>query len=321
VLGGEDQIEALVRGARAELVTMRTVRLGKLLPEKATADVYIVLTPGPRVEEMRFIQGSEALRRFPDDLRTASYPIAFPDSTAVKLVRRGTVTCPTEGGDCAIELLTADRARATYMYVRPEKPIVVDASAPAVLDKVNPEYSEVARKAKYSGTVVLQVTVDATGGAKDIRVRRSLGLGLDEKAAEAVKKWKFRPGYRSGQPVAVQASIEVNFRLLETIRGWCLTHADFVVPLGATKPVLTNIDLPKYHQSQNAPNGQLVLIFEIDQDGKPQNVRVEKPVDVPTIKELIQAAEKWRFMPGQKDGERVPASARFEFGWIGPDKE
>jgi protein TonB len=46
-------------------------------------------------------------------------------------------------------------------------------------------------------------------------VRRSLGLGLDEKAAEAVKKWKFRPGYRSGQPVAVQASIEVNFRLLE----------------------------------------------------------------------------------------------------------
>ncbi|HKW99882.1 MAG TPA: energy transducer TonB [Bryobacteraceae bacterium] len=87
-------------------------------------------------------------------------------------------------------------------------------SAPVVLYKVDPEYSEEARKAKYSGTVVLQLVVDSTGRARDIRVVRSLGLGLDEKAIEAVNKWKFRPGYRNGQPVAVQATIEVNFRLL-----------------------------------------------------------------------------------------------------------
>ncbi len=49
---------------------------------------------------------------------------------------------------------------------------------------------------------------------RDIRVVRSLGLGLDEKAIEAVTKWKFRPGYRNGQPVSVLATIEVNFRLL-----------------------------------------------------------------------------------------------------------
>lgn len=87
-------------------------------------------------------------------------------------------------------------------------------SAPQVLYKVDPEYSEEARKAKYSGTVVLQLVVDGTGRARDIRVVRSLGLGLDEKAIEAVNKWKFRPGLRNGQPVAVQATIEVNFRLL-----------------------------------------------------------------------------------------------------------
>jgi protein TonB len=87
-------------------------------------------------------------------------------------------------------------------------------SAPVVLYKVDPEYSEEARKAKYSGTVVLQLVVDATGRAQNIRVVRSLGLGLDEKAIEAVNKWKFRPGYRNGQPVAVMATIEVNFRLL-----------------------------------------------------------------------------------------------------------
>ncbi|HUJ23093.1 MAG TPA: energy transducer TonB [Bryobacteraceae bacterium] len=87
-------------------------------------------------------------------------------------------------------------------------------SAPMVLYKVDPEYSEEARKAKYSGTVVLQLVVDSAGKAQNIHVVRSLGLGLDEKAIEAVTKWKFRPGYRNGQPVAVMATIEVNFRLL-----------------------------------------------------------------------------------------------------------
>jgi len=87
-------------------------------------------------------------------------------------------------------------------------------SAPVVLYKVDPEYSEEARKAKYSGTVVLQLVVDPAGKARDIRVVRSLGLGLDEKAIEAVNKWKFRPGVKNGQPVSVQATIEVNFRLL-----------------------------------------------------------------------------------------------------------
>jgi protein TonB len=87
-------------------------------------------------------------------------------------------------------------------------------SAPTVLFKVDPEYSEEARKAKYSGTVLIQLIVGPDGHATGIRVVRSLGLGLDEKAMEAVAKWKFKPGTKSGQPVAVQATIEVNFRLL-----------------------------------------------------------------------------------------------------------
>ena len=87
-------------------------------------------------------------------------------------------------------------------------------TAPALIFKVEPEYSEEARKAKYQGTVLLYVQVDPTGKATNIRVLHSLGLGLDEKAMEAVKKWKFRPGQRDGKPVTVEAQIEVNFRLL-----------------------------------------------------------------------------------------------------------
>jgi TonB family protein len=87
-------------------------------------------------------------------------------------------------------------------------------TAPALLYKVEPEYSEEARKAKYQGTVLLYVEVDPSGKATNIKVARSLGLGLDEKAIEAVRKWKFKPGYKDGKPVTVAATIEVNFRLL-----------------------------------------------------------------------------------------------------------
>lgn len=89
-----------------------------------------------------------------------------------------------------------------------------DVSAPALINKVEPEYSEEARKAKYSGTVLLSIVVDATGVPRDIKVIRPLGLGLDEKAIEAVSKWRFRAGVKGGRPVATQAQVEVNFRLL-----------------------------------------------------------------------------------------------------------
>ncbi len=87
-------------------------------------------------------------------------------------------------------------------------------SAPVPIFKVEPEYSEEARKAKFQGTVLLSIVVDETGKTRDIKVLRALGLGLDEKAIEAVMKWRFRPAYKDGKPVAVAANVEVNFRLL-----------------------------------------------------------------------------------------------------------
>jgi periplasmic protein TonB len=87
-------------------------------------------------------------------------------------------------------------------------------TAPVLLYKVEPEYSEEARKARIQGTVIIYVEVDTTGRICNHRIMQSLGLGLDEKAVEAISKWKFRPGYKDGKPVTVAAIIEVNFRLL-----------------------------------------------------------------------------------------------------------
>jgi TonB family protein len=87
-------------------------------------------------------------------------------------------------------------------------------TAPVVVSKKDPEYTEVARAAKYQGTVLLYVEIGPDGMAHNTRVVRSLGLGLDEKAIEAVAQWQFKPGTKDGQPVTVAATIEVNFRLL-----------------------------------------------------------------------------------------------------------
>jgi protein TonB len=86
-------------------------------------------------------------------------------------------------------------------------------SAPRPIYDPDPEYSEEARHAKYQGTVLLWVVVGPDGRPHDIRVQRSLGMGLDEKAIEAVRQWKFEPSMKDGHPVAVQVNVEVSFRL------------------------------------------------------------------------------------------------------------
>jgi len=85
--------------------------------------------------------------------------------------------------------------------------------APRAIYDPEPEYSDEARRVKHQGVVVLALVVDPQGKARDIRVARSLGMGLDEKAIEAVRKWRFTPGTKDGTPVPVQVNIEVNFRL------------------------------------------------------------------------------------------------------------
>ncbi len=86
-------------------------------------------------------------------------------------------------------------------------------SAPKPIYSPDPEYSEEARKVKHMGVVVLWLVVGPDGKPRDIRVARTLGLGLDEKAIEAVKNWRFEPATKDGKPVAVQINVEVNFHL------------------------------------------------------------------------------------------------------------
>jgi len=84
---------------------------------------------------------------------------------------------------------------------------------PRAIYSPEPEFSEEARKAKYQGTCVLGLVVDTNGRPTNIRVVNSLGMGLDEKAIEAVRTWRFEPGRKDGHAVAVEIAIEVDFHL------------------------------------------------------------------------------------------------------------
>lgn len=86
-------------------------------------------------------------------------------------------------------------------------------SAPQAISTPDPEYTEEARNAKTQGTCILWLIVDEHGNPRDIRVMRGLGFGLDAKAIEAVKQWRFQPAEKDGHPVNVQISVEVGFRL------------------------------------------------------------------------------------------------------------
>ena len=89
-----------------------------------------------------------------------------------------------------------------------------DVTQAILISKTEPDYSEDARKARLQGSVLLRIVVNERGRAESIVVTQSLGLGLDERAIEAVKKWKFRPGMRGKTLVPTSAIIQVTFRLL-----------------------------------------------------------------------------------------------------------
>ncbi|MGA2651782.1 MAG: energy transducer TonB [Terracidiphilus sp.] len=87
-------------------------------------------------------------------------------------------------------------------------------SPPVALNSVEAEFSDEARRAKYQGVCLISLIVDAQGNPQNPRVVRALGMGLDEKALEAVRKYKFKPAMKDGKtPVPVMITVEVNFRL------------------------------------------------------------------------------------------------------------
>ncbi len=114
----------------------------------------------------------------------------------------------------AVDALAAEVSRPATSMPSGVYKIGGSVLPPKVLSKVEPEYTDEARAAKLAGTSVVLVEIGPDGLAHNARILRPLGLGLDENGIDAITQWRFQPGTKDGQPVPVQATIEINFRLL-----------------------------------------------------------------------------------------------------------
>jgi TonB family protein len=121
---------------------------------------------------------------------------------------------PQVAGDFAALTLNAPIPHSSQAAAAPRiYHVGGDVSAPDLIFAPDPQYSEEARRAKYQGLCVVSLIVDAQGNTQRVQVVRHLGKGLDQKAVEAVKQYRFNPAMLHGEPVPVEVNIEVNFRL------------------------------------------------------------------------------------------------------------
>ena len=150
--------------------------------------------------------------------------LGFLKKLLLVAIGTGAVTAPIIGGLIKAPVATAQAYRDTaparvqsdsntFADGQQIYHIGGDVSAPKLVYAPDPEFTERARRAKYQGVCVITTVVDAQGNPTQVQVVRHLGMGLDKKAVEAVKQYRFTPAMRLGNPVAVKVNIEVNFRL------------------------------------------------------------------------------------------------------------
>jgi TonB family protein len=167
-----------------------------------------------------------------------------------------------------------------------------------------PLYSDAARRRGVEGIVTVDVRVDSHGRARDLRVVRGLGFGLDENALVAVRSWQFAPGT---QPDGV-VRLDVEFSL-KTAELNELIANDMVTRVGpdVIPPRIVRRVEARYPgiASDPAPSGTVLLDAVIEDDGVPRVLRVVRSLSWEFDEAAIAALEQWRFSPAEKDGEPV----------------
>jgi TonB family protein len=186
-----------------------------------------------------------------------------------------------------------------------------------LLDRVQPEYTPEARLARLQGSVILYLEVSPAGTVDKARVIQSLGFGLDEKAIEAVKQWRFKPATVKGKPIKVQQSAEVRF-LLNPVGAWRVARAAYRVARSSagaasklSKPILNQYTSPDDGPCLSS-GGPVVVDIQISKLGKPSHLELIEEHGEAAGKAVIQVVPMWRFQPGLVDGKPREFTGTFE---------
>lgn len=179
-----------------------------MLGEKRSADsfrahldeaIHIYENATPPIDDARLALALETRSASPD----------IPTEQAESLKKRSTIIRQR-----SVEALRAQDEGGSAQPSSAVRRIGGGVTPPRIREKQEPHYTEDARIARRQGTALLSIVIDTSGKPRNIRLHRSLGFGLDEAAYQAVKTWLFNPATEHGEPVAVTADVEVNFRLL-----------------------------------------------------------------------------------------------------------
>jgi len=225
-------------------------------------------------------------------------------------------------GDNTQDAITEATEYLRSVGVTPAAPAHLVRTAPSeLLARTDPEYSDEARVAELEGTVVVTGVASEDGHASELRVSKSLGLGLDEKAIEAVQRWRFKPGTGS-------ISAPVDFSLPSKQSRWHLIGVDFHPPEGASRPTVLSAYYPGGAGVFNSPaieEGRLLggigrqafitLSFDVNEGGMPVNIQVVRSSDRVWDDQATAVLRQWRFTPGMKDGKPVSVPCAFDFVW------
>jgi len=213
-----------------------------------------------------------------------------------------------------------------------------NVSAPVVTYTVVPDYSEEARKAKFMGVVLVNMIVDQYGRPQNVHVLRGVGMGLDEKAVEAVKQYRFNPAMEDGEPVPVSLNVEVNFQIFDKpepkVAGATPNPPTTVnasspvqvasfdyggVPVrkvggGVSSPVPIQVSQPDYtKEARKAKLKGIVLVgLIVDSQGLPQNVQVIRGIGLGLDEKAVEAVKEYKFRPAMLDGSPVPVELNVE---------
>jgi TonB family protein len=168
----------------------------------------------------------------------------------------------------------------------------------------------------------LYLEVGTRGEVEKARVIQSLGLGLDEKAVEAVKQWRFKPGEVNGKPVRVEQSAEVSF-VLNPAPSWRVLRAAYRFDGRASE--FSKQVFAEYKAPDDKPclsgGGPVIVSLQIGGQGKPGNIRIEEHGEAASkavMKDVMKVVPQWRFQPGLVNEEPGILTGTFEMDCHAP---
>lgn len=182
-------------------------------------------------------------------------------------------------------------------------------TAPRLISKIEPQYTEEARRAGISTVILCALVVSAEGVPEDIQVLRGAGFGLDENAVKAVSTWRFEPAKKDGAPVRYPARVEVSFRLPWSSHERQNARLNFSLPTGVVRPELMAGHMP---ENSKDSNGRMRIALTVGTDGATQDLSVLETTSPEWSERAVHEMGKWRFRPAAQNGQSVAVKGVLE---------